>query len=123
MKEVIQKYFKAWLNVDNSVLSDVFSNDIIYSECYGPEYHGISQILKWFDEWNQKGRVLEWTIKRSIEKENTIVVEWFFKCEYEGNIDGFDGVTIADFNKEGKIKRLCEFQSKPDHYYPYGELI
>ena len=123
MKETIQKYFKSWLNVDIDVLSDVFSNDIIYSECYGPEYHGISQILKWFDEWNQKGRVLEWTIKRSIEKENTIVVEWFFKCEYEGNIDGFDGVTIADFNKEGKIKRLCEFQSKPDHYYPYGELI
>ena len=123
MKETIQKYFKSWLNVDIDVLSDVFSNDIIYSECYGPEYHGISQILKWFDEWNQKGRVLEWTIKRSIEKENTIVVEWFFKCEYEGNIDGCDGVTIADFNKEGKIKRLCEFQSKPDHYYPYGELI
>ena len=123
MKETIQKYFKSWLNVDIDVLSDVFSNDIIYSECYGPEYHGISQILKWFDEWNQKGRVLEWTIKRSIEKENTIVVEWFFKCEYEGNIDGFDGATIADFDKEGKIKRLCEFQSKPDHYYPYGELI
>ena len=121
MKEAIQKYFKAWLNVDIEVLSDVFSNDIIYSECYGPEYHGISQILKWFDDWNQKGKVLEWTIKRSIEKEKTIVVEWFFKCEYEGNIDGFDGVTIADFDKEGKIKHLCEFQSKPDHYYPYGE--
>ena len=73
------------------------------------------------DDWNQKGKVLEWTIKRSIEKDNTIVVEWFFKCEFEGNIDGFDGVTIADFDKEGKINRLCEFQSKPDHYYPYGE--
>ena len=121
MKEVIQKYLKAWLNVDNSVLSDVFSNDIIYSECYGPEYHGISQILKWFDDWNQKGKVLEWIIKRSIEKDNTIVVEWFFKCEFEGNIDGFDGVTIADFDEEGKIKHLCEFQSKPDHYYPYEE--
>ena len=121
MKEVIQKYFKAWLNVDIDVLSDVFSTDIIYSECYGPEYHGISQILKWFDDWNQKGKVLEWTIKRSIEKDNTIVVEWFLKCEFEGNIDGFDGVTIADFDKEGKINRLCEFQSKPNHYYPYGE--
>ena len=123
MKETIQKYFKAWLNADIDILSDIFSNDIIYSECYGPEYHGITQILKWFDDWNQKGKVLEWTIKRSIEKENTIVVEWFFKCEFEGNIEGFDGVTIADFDKEGKIKRLCEFQSKHDHYYPYGELI
>ena len=115
MKETIQKYFKAWLNADIDILSDIFSNDIIYSECYGPEYHGITQILKWFDDWNQKGKVLEWTIKRSIEKENTIVVEWFFKCEFEENIEGFDGVTIADFDKEGKIKRLCEFQSKSDH--------
>lgn len=54
---------------------------------------------KRFDDWNQKGKVLEWTIKRSIEKDNTIVVECFFKCEFEGNIDGFDGVTIADFDK------------------------
>lgn len=44
MKAVIQKYFKAWLNVDIDVLSDVFSTDIIYSECYGPEYHGIPDL-------------------------------------------------------------------------------
>ena len=121
MKKIIQKYFKAWLDQDIDVLADIFSNDIIYTECYGPEYHGLTQILQWFTDWNQKGRVLDWTIKHLIEKDNTIVAEWFFKCEFEGNVDQFDGVTIADFDKNGKIKRLCEYQSRSDHYYPYGE--
>ena len=31
----------------------------------------------------------------------------------------FDGVTIADFNADGRIEKLSEFQSKSDHYYPY----
>ena len=28
-------------------------------------------------------------------------------------------VTIADFDKDMKILKLCEFQSKAEHYYPY----
>ena len=38
---------------------------------------------------------------------------------YDGKIDGFDGVTIADFDKDMKILKLCEYQSKAEHYYPY----
>ena len=71
------------------------------------------------EEWNQKGSVLEWIIKREIEKDKTIVVEWYFKCDYQGKVSGFDGVTIADFNKEGKIFRLKEFRSDSEHIYPY----
>lgn len=51
---------------------------------------------------------------------NTAVVEWFFQCDYEGNVDGFDGVTIAEFDADMKICDLKEFQSKAEHYYPYG---
>ena len=121
MKKTIEKYFQAWIDVDPDTVKELFSEDVIYSECYGPEYHGLSQIMRWFTDWNQKGRVLEWTIKRTIEQNSTIVVEWYFKCEYEGNVDGFDGVTIADFDDTGKIRRLSEFQSKPEHYFPYEE--
>ena len=88
---------------------------------YGPEYHGLAQILRWFKDWNARGRVLEWSVKRVIEKDRTAVAEWYFKCEYDGVTDGFDGVTIADFDENGKIVKLCEFQSKAEHYYPYGE--
>lgn len=44
-----------------------------------------------------------------------------FECDYEGNVDGFDGVTIAEFDADMKICDLKEFQSKAEHNYPYGE--
>ena len=121
MRKIIEMYFNCWLEKDGRDLVNIFANDIVYSECYGPEYVGIQQVNKWFQEWNNKGTVLQWDIKDIIEKENTLVVEWFFKCEYEGNVDGFDGITIAKFNNSHKIYDLKEFQSKAEHYYPYGE--
>ena len=99
----------------------MFDGSVIYSECWGPEYHGLSQVLRWFTDWNRKGRVLEWTVKRTVEQGRTIVVEWFFRCCWEEAEDGFDGVTVADFDEAGKIVRLSEFQSKAEHIFPYGE--
>ncbi|MBQ8728312.1 MAG: nuclear transport factor 2 family protein [Oscillospiraceae bacterium] len=121
MTEIIRKYFQAWIDADIETVKEIFSNDVIYNECYGPEYHGLSQIIQWFNEWNKKGKVLEWTIKQTIEHNKSIIVEWYFKCNYDGNTDGFDGVTIADFDNNNKIISLREFQSKAEHYFPYGE--
>lgn len=53
----------------------------------------------------------------------TAVVEWYFRCNYEGNVDSFDGVTIAEFDDDIKICNLKEFQLKSEHYYPYGDDI
>lgn len=117
--DVIKKYFQAWLDQDIRILHQIFSEDALYSECYGPEYHGLSQILTWFEDWNKHGRVLEWTTKRVFEQNQSLIVEWYFKCNYDGTVDGFDGVTIADFNGDMKITKLCEFQSKAEHYAPY----
>lgn len=118
-EDIIKNYFQAWINNDMETIKQTFSDNIVYSECYGPEYHGLPQIIRWFNDWNKKGHVLEWRIKRFIRQNNTLVVEWFFKCDYEGVIDGFDGVTVADFDKDMKITRLCEFQSKSEHFFPY----
>lgn len=123
MKETIEQYFACWIDKDESGLADIFSEDIVYSECYGPEYAGRAQIIRWFREWNSKGTVLEWTIRRCIEQNNVIAVEWFFSCEYEGNIDGFDGVTIAVFDGNAQICNLKEFQSKAEHYNPYDQQM
>ncbi len=119
MKQTIQRYFKSWIDKDIEVVKEVFADDIVYTECYGPQYHGLKQILQWFHDWNENDSVLEWTIKRTIEKDKTFVVEWYFKCDCNGKVSGFDGVTIADFNEEGKIFRLSEFRSDSDHVYPY----
>ena len=126
--DVIKKYFQSWLDNDVEIVKQTFSENALYSECYGPEYHGLSQIVTWFENWNNKGQVLEWTIKRIFEQNQTLIVEWYFRCNYDGKIDGFDGVTIADFDKDMKILKLCEFQSKAEHYYvitlfPFGSAV
>lgn len=47
MEEVIRKYFQCWLDKDIDAVKEIFSDDIIYSECYGPVYKGIGQIIRW----------------------------------------------------------------------------
>ena len=101
--DIIKKYFQAWINKDIQSVKQIFSENALYSECYGPEYHGLLQILKWFEDWNDRGQVLEWTIKRTFEQNQTLIAEWYFKCDYDGVVDGFDGVTIADFDDDMKI--------------------
>lgn len=119
MEQILKSYFSAWLEKDPSGLREIFAENVLYSECYGPEYHGIEQILQWFRDWNRKGTVLEWRIKRIIRQDNTLVAEWYFKCEYEGGIGDFDGVTIAEFDESHHITKLLEFQSKTEHVFPY----
>ena len=119
MKEIIERYFNSWINKDLETVKKIFAPDAVYSECYGPEYHGLDQIIRWFNDWNEKDSVLEWTIKRVSEKDKTIVVEWYFKCDCNNKISGFDGVTIADFDENDKIVSLKEFKSKAEHIYPY----
>ena len=107
MKDVIRKYFQCWLDKDINDVKGIFSDDIIYSECYGTVYKGIGQIIRWFEDWNRKGTVLQWDIKRLIVSGNTAVVECFFKCDYEESVDGFDGVTVAEFNADMNIYEGC----------------
>lgn len=121
MEARVRGYFQAWLEQDLEAVKEVFAENVVYSECYGPEYRGLSQIIRWFTEWNERGRVLEWRIKRVLQENKTLVAEWYFQCQYEGVIDGFDGVSIVDFDDEMKIVKLREFQSKAEHYFPYGE--
>lgn len=116
---IVQKYFDSWIKNDNSNLKNVFTDDIIYSECYGPEYHGINQILLWFNDWHKHGKVLKWDIKQFIHNENMTVAEWYFQCEYKGKVDGFNGVSLIEFTEDLKIKNLKEFESKEQHVYPY----
>lgn len=46
--DVIKKYFQSWLDNDVEIVKQTFSENALYSECYGPEYHGLSQIVTWF---------------------------------------------------------------------------
>mgnify|MGYP004590795073 FL=1 len=118
--EILKNYIQAWLDVDSTVVEKTFAENAVYTECYGPRYCGRLQIMQWFADWNQKGCVLEWTVKRSIEQGNIAVAEWYFSYRYDGEVGSFDGVTVAEFDEAGKILRLSEYESKAEHEYPYG---
>ena len=83
------------------------------------EYHGLEMIERWFEDWNKRGTVLVWDIKQFIHQANMTAVEWYFKCEYDGDIGEFDGVSLIEFNDDNRIVNIKEFQSKIPHYCHY----
>jgi len=119
-KNIIKEYFESWINKDINTIEKHFVNDIKYIECYGPEYNGINQIRQWFTDWNRGNNVLQWDIIKYFVCKNIIIVEWFFKCEYNKNTSSFDGVSIIEFNENNKIISVQEFQSKSEHIFPYN---
>lgn len=119
-KKIIEDYFQAWIDNNQTIIDQVFASNIVYSECYGPEYHGIDEINQWFNDWHQKGQVMRWDIKHMIYQENQVVVEWNFQCVYKEKENQFDGVSIIEFNQHHQIEKVKEFQSKSNHTYPYS---
>jgi len=63
-ERIIRLWFDMWLTKKDLGISDIFSNNAIYIESWGPEYHGIKKIILWFEEWNTRGTVLQWDIKQ-----------------------------------------------------------
>ncbi|MEN6339674.1 MAG: nuclear transport factor 2 family protein [Clostridiaceae bacterium] len=119
-EQVVRQYFNAWLQKDGSQLRVLFDPDVVYVECYGPEYHGIEQIRRWFFDWNQRGTVTRWDIGRFVLQERRAAVEWTFACEYDGAFSAFDGVSLIEFNESGAMAEVREYQSKQEHVFPYG---
>ncbi len=120
-KQIINDYFKAWLNKDRSCFGEIFSDKIIYCEHNGAEYHGLHQLEQWFDEWNKSGTVTIWSANNFIEQDDYFIAEWYFKCSFDNEISCFDGVSIIRFDKNGKIAILREFFSTAEHYCPYED--
>jgi hypothetical protein len=118
-EKIIGEYFSSWLNKDICIIEKYIAENIKYVECYGPEYNGINQMKKWFIDWNQNNNVLKWDIKRNFICDNIIIVEWYFECEFNKKISGFDGISIIEFNDNNKIISVQEFQSKSEHVFPY----
>ena len=86
----------------------------------GPIYRNKGEVLKWFEDWNQNGKVLLWNIKQIILAQSKAVVEWHFKCNDQSKINEFDVVSLITFNKQNQIIEVKEFQSDSKHYFPYS---
>jgi len=117
--EIIRRYYDLWITADRLGIEDLIAEDIVYTESYGPQHHGLTEIIKWFDDWTPKAKVIRWDITNYIEQGNTSVIEWLFQFEMNGETHISDGVSIAEFNRSGKISIMKEFQAEHNHYHPY----
>ena len=117
---VIRRWFDMWLQKKDLGISEMFSDNAVYIESWGPEYHGSAKIKLWFDEWNTRGTVLQWDIKQFFHKENQTMVEWYFKNQMnDGKVEAFDGVSLIEWTSDDKILFLKEFGCNINNYDHY----
>ena len=119
-ERIIRLWFDMWLAKKDLGIFDVFSDNAVYIESWGPEYHGIKKIILWFEEWNTRGTVLQWDIKQFFHKDNQTIVEWYFKNKMDdGNVEAFDGISLIEWTPDDKIALLKEFGCNENRYDPY----
>lgn len=123
-EKIIRLWFDMWLKKSDLGISDIFLQDAVYVESWGPEYHGALKIKHWFEEWNSRGTVLQWDIRQYFHEENQTVVEWYFKSAMkDGSVDEFDGISLIQWTNEDKICFLKEFGCNIHRYDPYQNSV
>ena len=123
-EKIIRLWFDMWLDKKDSGISDIFSENTVYIESWGPEYHGATKIKLWFEEWNTRGTVLQWDIRQFFHKDSQTVVEWYFKNKMDdGKIEAFDGMSLIEWTLDGRIALLKEFGCNEKRYDPYEDGI
>ena len=121
-EKTIRLWFDMWLNQQDLGIDDIFTDDLIYIESWGPKYENRELLKHWFNEWNTRGKVLIWDIKQFFHKDNQTIVEWYFKNKMNtGNFEEFDGISLVVWTKDNKIKELKEFGCNLNNYNPYEE--
>lgn len=119
-EKIIRLWFEMWLQKKDLGIADIFCDDAVYTESWGPQYKGVSKIRMWFEEWNTRWTVLTWEIKQFFHKDNQTVVEWSFRNTVnEGKIEEFDGMSFIVWNEQNKIISLKEFGCNITNYDPY----
>lgn len=119
-EKIIRLWFDMWLRQTDLGMNDIFTEDIVYTESWGPKYEDRATVRHWFTEWNSRGKVAVWDIKQYFHTESQTAVEWYFKAKMNnGRSDEFDGMTLIEWTEDNKIKSLKEFGCNIDNYNPY----
>lgn len=120
-EERFRLWLDMWLRGEDDGIRDIFAPDAVYTESWGPVYHGVEAIERWFREWLTRGRVLAWNIRRFFHAGDQTAVSWYFQCRM-GREDpaGFEGVSVIQWTEEGRIATLTEYCCEPEQYDPYA---
>lgn len=119
-ENIICRYFRCWLNNTPELLGDLLAMNVDYRECWGPRYHGLEQVRRWFTKWNELNKVLQWDCVQFIHEGNMAAVEWVFQYQdRDGLVRGFDGVSLVRFSPINTIVCLKEYGAKSPTYSPF----
>ena len=80
-EKTIRLWFDMWLNQQDMGIDDIFTEDVIYTESWSPQYNNRKTVKHWFQEWNTRGKVVIWEVKQFFHKGDQTIVEWYFKNE------------------------------------------
>ncbi len=116
----IRLWFDMWLRQKDLGIDEIFTEDVVYIESWGPKYESRSAVKRWFKEWNTCGKVLVWDIKQFFHGETQTVAEWYFKYEMKDRgFDEFDGISLIEWTTDNRIRLLKEYGCALNHYDPY----
>lgn len=116
----IRLWFQMWLQKEDLGILELFSEQAVYVESWGPKYEGAAKIKLWFEEWNTRATVLQWKIKQFFHCGNQTVVEWYFEnIGNGGETEAFDGMSLIVWTQENQIRFLKEFGCNIRNYDPY----
>lgn len=122
-EEIIKTWFDMWLGQELLPLDAVFTKDVHYYEFFGPEYEGVDQIRRWFEEWNEVNRVKKWDIRRFLHTPDSTLVEFYFQSiNKNGEEREFEGVYLVEWDGENRIQKLQEFYCQLPHYKPFQNV-
>jgi len=121
-EKIIRLWFDMWLQQKDLGIDNIFEENIIYIESWSPRYENRETVKHWFNEWNTRGKVLNWNIKQFFHKDNQTIVEWYFKNIMNGGkIEEFDGISLIKWSNNNKIEFLKEFSCNINNYNPYKD--
>ena len=120
-EKLLHDFISSWLSKDVTLFLQTISDNIVYSECYGPIYANKAECEQWFTEWNKERRVTKWDITDfAFDELNTkISFEWFFECDQSGDIYSFNGCSFMKI-LDNQFISINEYKTESDHYYPYN---
>ena len=72
-EKIFSLWCAMWLEQKDLGIDDVFTEDTVYTESWGPEYEGRRAVKHWFNEWNTRGKVVAWEIRQYFHKESQTV--------------------------------------------------
>ena len=120
-EEIVRRWLLMWLQGEDLGIKEIFAEDAVYTESWGPVYHGAEAITHWFGEWLTRGRVQVWDVHRFFHAGDQTVATWYFQCRMgEDNPVGFEGVSVVRWREDGKIASLTEYCCEPEQYDPYA---